>query len=688
MLWSTDAAYTNLGTNTPNPDPTSIDIDGTLTLTSDIDVLDPATLTSPIYTGAITAGGIVVQSSTGVWPPVPAIATNSPKAQSLTGDLTVGAGGISVQKGAILKLDGNVTFTEASSIHLATRTYLMGSGTITAGGNIAFSQAGDNISWDGSKWGYWAYTLASNFNMQTYNLDIDFVYNKFGFSGTISGTGYVSIHNDTADAERTFEMMGKNNTYEGGTLITGRVNSNGLTPSGTASTTVRVYQSDEVSEVYATADGKGTSQYYKTKSLGTGTITLRDAVISNGDQQCVTLTNELYIPTGHWGVIRPGSANSGTSVKYFDIAGKITGGGAVYISQDSGTALIRNANNDYSGGTFIGNSPSNLGTDKFPATIEIGADNCLGTGPVTLNHPKAVLDLNGFQLAIGGLSSEKYSKPNEHSGTYLTDVYLFDGATDKDATLTVSGGSEYVYAGKFTDKDGNNALKNMVKTGDGTQTFVSALNAGLHLTVDGGTIKLSQKECVNSAGETVVSKGGILQVPRVRNGSITTDYTLTYTEGDTDYLEINGGDYTVEGLSSGTLRVDIGSRTEHSRFNLLQKPTYTEGIGFVDVNLLGYQPNADDYFILSYDTSDNGRAFASDTVTTPLEDWLLEADRANWDLTWYYNDVTYGTSLVLEYRGRAVIPEVPEPTSITLLFLGMGVLLLRRSLRRSPVLPL
>lgn len=571
-------------------DPASIDITGILTLTSDVDAGNPADpVAYPVYSGDIKANRLEVNALPPVWPPVPPTTTNSPKAQELSGNLTIGTGGVSVGTGAILSVNGTLTFTGAATITMNNQSHLDGTGTIIAGGDISLDQIGQVTAWrqSTSSWVNNPYNIGINFNMGASNLDIAYAHSdKLGLAGSISGTGKVTIHS-TVNGDRAFDMAGSS-TYSGGTYIYGTVATNGK-----ATTAVRVYESDEESFTYYRA-GSTTikDQYYYTKSLGSGRITLENACISNGEAQHVTLRNELYVPDGCWGVIRPGSATSGGHVQYFDIEGKITGGGAIYISQDSGTALIRNSNNDYSGGTFIGTSPSNL-SGGWPATIEIGADNCLGTGAVTLNNSTAELNLNGHKLSIGGLSSEEYldKTPGGHSGKYLTDVYIYDGSIEQTATLSVGGGDEYVYAGKFTDKNGTQVLKDMVKTGPGTQTFMSELSTDLQLTVEDGTVKLSVLKDATTGD--VLSSGGIYKTPIVKGGAITTDYTLTYA--DQDYLDINGGDYSIQPGSSmpGTIRVDLGSLTDFSRFDLLEKPTYTEGIGFVNANPVnGFVPES------------------------------------------------------------------------------------------------
>ncbi|MDO4576335.1 MAG: PEP-CTERM sorting domain-containing protein [Planctomycetia bacterium] len=630
-----DAAYTDLDNTTTASE---INITGELTLTTTVSALP-----YPTFSRDITANGLELISSS----------NTSAEWQVLSGNIQIGTGGLAVTSGTLDLSGAKLSFTGASTFTVNSLGSASRANLVTDS-NTEITAIGGNLDIDISR----TLSLNGSLNLGDNNVSIAFVTNKTAINSIISGTGQVTYKTNADRTGGTVLEVYSSNTYSVGTLITSL--------SGNTNTVLaRAYENTTRPAGTYLQFGSTTQydQYYYTSSFGTGTITLSNSGLSNGDSNRIVFGTdvEILLPEDKWGVIRAGSASSTAKVQYLVIESKITGDGHLYIAKDSGTVLITNPLNDYTGGTHIGTSPMNY-TSTFRAGIEIGADNVLGTGPVVLNDPDAILDLNGHKLEIGGLSSLKY----DTDGTYLNDVYIYDASVDQAAVLTVVGGSEYIYAGKFTDSSGNNPLTRLVKTGEGTQTFWTVLSENLTLTVEGGTVKLSRDE-------TGAMYGGILAAPIVNGGAITSDYEVDYG-ASTNYLDIACGTYT-----DGTLRVDIASLTEFSRFDLvgsLDDLSYKSDLGFIDVNILGaFAPSDEDSFILSYDaTVFNAKGY---TTTTDFESWLRAEDRELWDLTWYVGDAIFGTSLVLERN-----PMVPEPASWLLLAWGFLGMLFRKKFRK------
>ncbi|MDO4551342.1 MAG: PEP-CTERM sorting domain-containing protein [Planctomycetia bacterium] len=472
------------------------------------------------------------------------------------------------------------------------------------------------------------------------------------FSGVISGAGDVYFNGTSPlDSNNSYPIdLYPNNTYTGDTYIWGG------NKDATGNTLI----------AFARARGNVEGNYFGT----TGTIILDYGAISNTSAGSPTISNNIEVRD--YGILRAGNGNSLT------FKGNISGTGKLYIARDNGTVYLGGNNVDHTGGVEIGTSPLNF-SSKYGSTVKITHANALGSGPVNFNYSPGddtslsptTLDLEGYDVTIGGLSSLKYGTTDE----YVTKVYFYDSVGGGNVTIksSVAAGQEAIYAGYFTDPNGNHPVASITITGEGTQTFANTIPENTKLIVDGGTVKLSSE----IATETVV--GNMHSKITVKSGGVlTTDYDLTYPliEGGsaTDYIDIAGGDFS----DNGTLRIDIYNLDEFSRFDLtapIADTDYNSDLGFVSTNLLtegGFTPTAGDFFNLSYNVSQ----FNSFTTDVNLEMWLSVKDRALWDLNWYATNVGYGTNtLVLEYVGILT----PEPSTWGMLLLGiLGMMYFRK----------
>jgi len=146
-----------------------------------------------------------------------------------------------------------------------------------------------------------------------------------------------------------------------------------------------------------------------------------------------------------------------------------------------------------------------LGADK----VHVGANNALPTAAkVALNNAAAVLDLNGFNQQIGGLSSSV----NATVGNYSTNTA---------STLTVSTalGSNWVYSGTIANVSGAKPLSLDV-AGD-TLTLSSAGNnyAGTTTIRSGATLALTNSGALTATTPIDVQAGGTFDVSGITNNN-------------------------------------------------------------------------------------------------------------------------------------------------------------------------
>ena len=183
-----------------------------------------------------------------------------------------------------------------------------------------------------------------------------------------------------------------------------------------------------------------------------------------------------------------------------------------FTSSGSGTLILSNANNTYSGGTVIS-----------AGVVQMGMVNALPAntiaGDVTNN---ATLDLNGYNTAINGLNG---------SGT----VDTVAGGTP---TLTIGANGDN---GSFTGTIQNSAgTLTLAKIGSGTQTLSGYAYSG-NTTVAGGILNLTSAGALPSTpGDLVVSNTGVLAVNASGGTALPANNLILATNGTLN-LTVNPG---------------------------------------------------------------------------------------------------------------------------------------------------
>lgn len=154
-------------------------------------------------------------------------------------------------------------------------------------------------------------------------------------------------------------------------------------------------------------------------------------------------------------------------------------------SSGTGTLILSNANNNYSGGTTIS-----------AGILQLGVPNAIPGNTIAGNvTDNGTLDLNGHSATINGLNG---------SGT----VDTVAGGTP---TLTVgANGNNGTFSGTIQNSAGTLSL---TKIGAGTETLSGGITYSGNTVVAGGTLSLNSASGVpSSPGSLIISNGAVLAV--------------------------------------------------------------------------------------------------------------------------------------------------------------------------------
>ena len=273
-----------------------------------------------------------------------------------------------------------------------------------------------------------------------------------------------------------------------------------------------------------------------------------------------TYAAPISLTDGTFSTIRNGSY--GTHV----FTGKISGTGELGISGDNGTTVFKNSANDFSGGLVIG-TQKNRGNGPFQSKVQAGAENSLGTGPVTVigatEQGASTLDLKGFSQKIGGLISTEKD----------TFAVVKNSGAAADLTLNVAEGKDLTYASELS------GALNVTKDGKGTQTLTGEkiLYSGT-TTVNDGTLRidavpgsLTETESPIPAHQFILNGGTLYQVSALNDAAKNANYsfnggTLSVTGVSTDHLnkisiEADGGTIDWRGKGTDQLYLTLANGT-------------------------------------------------------------------------------------------------------------------------------
>ncbi len=216
---------------------------------------------------------------------------------------------------------------------------------------------------------------------------------------------------------------------------------------------------------------------------------------------------------------------------------------SLLTSSGTGTLIVSNANNNYSGGTTISAGILQLGVDNAIPGNSVGGD-------VIAN---ATLDMNGHNNTINGLNG---------AGSV-------DNTTGGNSTLTIGANGD---SGTFTGTIQNSAgTVSIIKVGAGTETFSGGIFYSGTTTVSGGTLSISSAGgSGGTPGNLVVSNGAVFIANSVSGVALPVNNVLVSTNSSLNLL-LNS---TVTGLNAnGTITLQDNTTNIFNFGSLTANPT-------------------------------------------------------------------------------------------------------------------
>ena len=333
------------------------------------------------------------------------------------------------------------------------------------------------------------------------------------------------------DGTGTYNLSGGTGTFNGGILLAigvGSVGTFNLSGSGV----LQVGGTDGI------AQGSGTAIV----NLGGGTVQVIGSALTTSLNATLVASTQSTIDTNNLGATFSGTLSG---------AGSLAKAGA-------GTLILSGAN-DYSGGTTI-----NAGT------IQAGSVTALGAASGSLDMNGGAFDLNGFNIAVGGLNGTSNSTIGNTGGTA--------------STLTVGTDNA---SGSFAGVIGDDASLGLIKTGTGTEILSGANTYTGGTQINQGTLTVGNASALGM-GNVSLNGGGL----NTGNGNRAIQVNGTYTQlaGATLTLTLNSSavhdDVTVTGHAAlgGVLRLVLapGFYSSGTSIDLIQ----TGGLDDTEFNSL------------------------------------------------------------------------------------------------------
>ncbi len=258
------------------------------------------------------------------------------------------------------------------------------------------------------------------------------------------------------------------------------------------------------------------------------------------------------------------------------------------------------------------------------ATNQAGGNTTISSGTLRIGEGGTVGNLAAGSVANNG-------------------TLIFDRSDTYVVPNTISGSGALIQAGPGTTVlTANNTYTGPTTVSNGTLRVDGNYTGGGLITVEGGTLAGT-----GSVGPVTVNNGGTL-APGASPGILTANGTVTLNSGAIFNVELNG-------LAAGTQydQLDMNANTLW-----LNNPTLTASVGFV--------PSLGDYFDIVTDLSGFNPATHGTFAGLP--------DGATF---------TSGTTLLqINYQSdRIRLTVVPEPSTLGMVALALGAVLLRRRLR-------
>jgi autotransporter-associated beta strand protein len=384
------------------------------------------------------------------------------------------------------------------------------------------------------------------------------------------------------------------NSYSGGTVInSGRVSAND--PNGFGTGPVTVLNTGQAWPNFA-----GTmANDFNISGASTGFNDTPSAIRLSGS---TILTGKITLLSDAAIHLRNNAANY--------LSGQITGNYNFSIGNPAGTGTetggqiyLSNPANNWTGNLLINGERISLGASEV-------IPNGSGFGDVIFNNSaSAILDLNGYNETINGLSSQ------------FTVPFVQDGSFSSVTLALGDGNATATFSGVIRDSVGSLGI---TKIGSGVQTFTAANTYSGATTVSNGTLVVSSAQ--TGAGAITVNDGATFGVtallasqlaPSLMTVGSSTGATLQFDLDNSGVAPINPGSLTINGTATVNIKSCPGFTNAYPLIN-------NYGSGTV---VLGSQPP----HIQGFVSTSLGVIYYN--VTNVNYDTWTAAINTNWDIT-------------------------------------------------------
>ena len=412
----------------------------------------------------------------------------------------IGGGGLSQGGGDYIDLlttigTGTYTLFTGSSVPANPASYLTMTGNLSNRQTYAFNTSGNtavtltvtgapgNLRWVGGSNQTWDTDVSQNwFNLSTSGADFFFTGDSVTFNDTPGTATTVNISGPVQPGSITVSNTNANYTFGGGGSIAGVAS---LVKNGPGSLTINTPNS------YAggTSLNGGLLNLGNATALGSGSLGISGGSLDNTSGSPIILSGSPVNLNGSFTFVGSYPLNTGTGAVTLGAAptvnvsgGTLTVGGSISgpygLTMTGAGMMVLAASSNYTGNTSIAQG-----------TLQLGATGAIPTGANTGNvvftdaGAAAVLDLNGNNATVNGLSQPAASTTN----------MVVNNGSSVLATLSVgNNNATSTFAGVLADNNnGNGGTLALTKTGTGVLTLAGTNAYSGPTTVNGGTLALA-----------------------------------------------------------------------------------------------------------------------------------------------------------------------------------------------------
>lgn len=286
------------------------------------------------------------------------------------------------------------------------------------------------------------------------------------------------------------------------------------------------------------------------------------------------------------------------------LGAQITGSGNLVIAAE-GTAVLANAQSNYTGNTTL-----------TSGTLQLGTDNALGNSNNLTMDANTAVDLNGMDQTLGSLDAGTASTLYANG----SDLTLIQG-------LSADGAQININAGSLTT--GGDISLNASSLTLSDQSHIDTQNVTV---TNGGDITLAGSGTTLNANSIVLNNNAmVIGSGNVNTGSLT---------GNEAYIQMNTDAHMNAGNATGTYNVSVASAGEGGDLNGTEMITTTGGNGNFkdnggyDLGVYHYYLRKEgDNWLLETATAQGGTPALSSSsqaaaamMTSPLASWNVEID--------------------------------------------------------------